>query len=285
MPAPVFATLNMKGGVGKTTISANVARELFQAKNISVLMIDLDPQFNLSQQLFERETYEKHLLAGKHVLRAFEPAPASNFFDINTSSNNPPSAKEIAISLFYMTKNPTVQLEIIPGSFDLTKFSLIPDPDKLNHAREYFRHFISEARKLYGAIFLDMNPSSSFLTLAGLEVATDIIAPVRPDKYSVLGLELVTRLLSHPALNVQPNLHVVMNLPNRSTELTETERQIRAHTFFGPRALASRVYQSKLLAAKQDYTGFASDQALPHRSRIKNELREVALELAAKVGI
>lgn len=285
MPAPVFATLNMKGGVGKTTISGNVARELYQAKQIPVLLIDLDPQFNLSQQLFERDVYDKYLTAGKHILRAFEPSPASDFFDINTSSTTPPPVSDVTVRVRHIITKPDIHLGVIPGSFDLTKFSLIPDPDKLAHAREYFRRFISDARKEYGAIFLDMNPSSSFLTLAGLEVATDILAPVRPDKYSVLGLELVRRLLEHPLLQNEPNLHVVMNLPSRSAVMTDTERQIRTHPYFGTRALVNRVYQSRLLAAKQEYTGFASDQSVPNRGKIKGDLGAVALELATRAGI
>lgn len=43
----VISVINYKGGVGKTTLSANIAAELaFQGKN--VLVIDLDPQTNLT---------------------------------------------------------------------------------------------------------------------------------------------------------------------------------------------------------------------------------------------
>jgi chromosome partitioning protein len=51
MPGPVIAVLNLKGGVGKTTLAAHVFRELFVAKRLSILLVDLDPQYNLSQQL------------------------------------------------------------------------------------------------------------------------------------------------------------------------------------------------------------------------------------------
>ena len=42
------AVINMKGGVGKTTIAALLGRHAF-ALGLKVLAVDLDPQANLSQ--------------------------------------------------------------------------------------------------------------------------------------------------------------------------------------------------------------------------------------------
>lgn len=52
MKARTISILNMKGGVGKTTISTNLAIELFR-KGFKVLLIDIDPQFNSTQSLFK----------------------------------------------------------------------------------------------------------------------------------------------------------------------------------------------------------------------------------------
>ena len=183
----MLAILNMKGGVGKTTIAAHVSREIFSSKRASVLLIDLDPQFNLTQQLIPRDQYDKLIAEKKSVMRLFEPPPAADFFDVNTSDSPPPKGSEIAQSLRYLLADPKITISLIPGSFDLTKYSFIPDNDKLTHARDFFKRFISAARNDYSLIVLDMNPISSFLTFAGLSVATDVVAPVRPDKYSSCG--------------------------------------------------------------------------------------------------
>ena len=188
MAAPVCAVLNMKGGVGKTTLAANVAREIFGSKLVSVLLIDLDPQFNLTQQLIKESLYEELVSEDKTALRMFEPPPASDFFDVNTSTLDPPSAKDIAISLRYLIKTPEKTISLIAGTFELTKYSFVEDGTKLNHAKNFFKKFISQARSDWDLIVLDMNPSSSFLTYAGLSVATDVLSPVRPDKFSMLGL-------------------------------------------------------------------------------------------------
>src|SRR4029077_4457267 len=285
VPAPVLAVLNMKGGVGKTTISAHVSREIFETKMCSVLLVDLDPQYNLTQQLIARDTYNKLVEENKTVLRLFEPAPAADFFDINIGVSPPPKAADVSVQLRHFTHNRDIGISLIPGNFELTKYSFIPDNDKLNHAREFFKRFISAARADYKLIVLDMNPSSSFLTFAGLSVATDIVSPVRPDKYSVLGLELVKRLLDHPAISPKPNMHIIMNGVPRRNPVTEIEQQILAEPYFGPRLLPVRLHDSGLLKARSDYTGFASERRVSRRTVIKMELRKVGLELCTRVGL
>ena len=48
--ATTVSLINMKGGVGKTTIASQLAHAA-DGKNYRVLAIDLDPQSNLSQSL------------------------------------------------------------------------------------------------------------------------------------------------------------------------------------------------------------------------------------------
>jgi chromosome partitioning protein len=285
MPAPVIAVLNMKGGVGKTTLAANLAREIFGGKVVSVLLIDLDPQFNLTQQLIKEAAYDKEVAAAKTALRMFEPAPASDFFDVNTTTLDPPSAKSISVSLRYFIRQPEKNISLIPGTFELTKYSFVEDGTKLNHAKAFFKKFISQARSEFDLVIIDMNPSSSFLTYAGLSVATDILSPVRPDKFSMLGLGLVRKLIEHKSLPAAPRLHIIMNGVQRSEGVTETEKQIRAAPFFKDAILANRAYFSKVLTARSDYTGFASDRGVAHRDRIASELRAAGLELIGRMGM
>jgi len=286
MATPVVAILNMKGGVGKTTLSAHMNRVLFEAKRISILLIDLDPQYNLSQQLIKQSQYDKMSSAGKTALALFEPTPASDFFDVNTSKNDPPDPADVSTELFYLPgTNPRKNLSLIPGTFDLTKYSFIDDNSKLKHAKDYFKKFISQAKKHYDLIIIDMNPSSSFLTFAGLSVATDIVSPVRPDKFSLLGLNLVRKLVEHPQVDPTPNLHIVMNGVRRSATMTDTEQSIRVADFFKDRILTNKVYLSGVLAARSDYTGFATDRKVGNKKRIYNDLRLVGLELCGRMGL
>ncbi|MGO4843941.1 ParA family protein, partial [Rhizobiaceae sp. 2RAB30] len=49
-----ICVINLKGGVGKSTITALLSRYAFNDRNKDVLAIDLDPQANLSQGLMHQ---------------------------------------------------------------------------------------------------------------------------------------------------------------------------------------------------------------------------------------
>jgi len=56
----VIIVPNMKGGVGKTTLSVNIAYILANFHNRKVLLIDIDPQFNATQYLIKETVFVKH---------------------------------------------------------------------------------------------------------------------------------------------------------------------------------------------------------------------------------
>lgn len=57
MSTPTIAVTNQKGGVGKTTATINMAGAL-NARGRNVLVVDLDPQGNLTEGLGFPETYD-----------------------------------------------------------------------------------------------------------------------------------------------------------------------------------------------------------------------------------
>jgi hypothetical protein len=62
--ATVVSMINMKGGVGKTTLAIQLAHIADQV-NLRTLAIDLDPQSNLSQALMGPRAYIEHLALDK----------------------------------------------------------------------------------------------------------------------------------------------------------------------------------------------------------------------------
>lgn len=65
--AIVVSFINMKGGVGKTTLAAQVAHAADQ-ENYRTLAVDLDPQANLSQCLLTPVGYVRHLREQKPTI-------------------------------------------------------------------------------------------------------------------------------------------------------------------------------------------------------------------------
>ena len=282
MATPILSILNMKGGVGKTTVSAHVMRVLYNHMSKRVLLIDLDAQFNLTQSIMTQENYDK-LDERNTVQSCFEPLPSNDFFQVKHSDQPPPKATDICHPLRYYRKPKYARLDLIPGSFELMKYSMIDDPAQLRHASGYLKRFISQARKEYDLIVLDCNPSSSFVTKCALENSTHVLSPVKLDKFSILGVGMVGQLFEH--LKLDPVHIILINGVTRYGGISEIEMELRAHPTFGAKVLINSLVQSKHLSADPSYTGFATDKGGPYSIVLRNEIREIAQEISNHLGI
>lgn len=250
---PVVSVLNMKGGVGKTTLCANISLAIFENFRTHTLLLDLDPQFNLTQGLFKRDEYDKLKSEAKTIFSVMEPASEVGLFDVAVSELPPPAASTITNSLFFLTDDQSIELDIVPGDFQLVKYSLMDDNAKLSAVRQRFLKFVSREKENYRSIFIDCNPSSSFLTLCALHAATHVLVPVRPDRFSMLGLEILSEFIENlPTLAPKPHLIIALNgirRGGRDKVATTVEAELRAHPKFGPRTLTNFVPESGLLRA------------------------------------
>ena len=284
--APVVAVLNMKGGVGKTTISAHVMRVLYHHHRIKTLLVDLDPQFNLSQALVSRAAYDKRKDANSTIFSVMEPPQSMGLHDTRASDSPPPRAEHIIWRLRYFAKPSTVSLDLLPGDFRLVKYTMIDNRLKLDSVQRRFLRFIGESRKDYSLICVDCNPSSSFITSCALHACTHILVPIRPDRYSVLGLEILCDFISGiPTIFPQPEILLLLNGIPRRNYYSAIEDELRAHTTFGPKVLTNPLYQSGLLESRAGYTGFATDRPAPWRHLLKEEISAVVDELTSRLGL
>ena len=272
----------MKGGVGKTTVSAHVMRVLYYRTQKRVLLVDLDAQFNLTQTVMTQDHYDS-LEETKTVKSCFEPLPSDDFFRVKRSDDPPPQASSIRHRLWRIRGHEdTAHLDLIPGSFELMKFSMIDDPNQLGHASNYLTRFLSQARSEYDLIVLDCNPSTSFVTKCALENSTHVLSPVRPDKFSILGVDMVDKLFEHLDLTIT---HMILvNGVQRTAAMTTVEEELRAHSTFGPKVLVNRLVHSKYLSADPSYTGFATDRGGPYSSILRNEIARIVQELSNHLG-
>lgn len=278
MPTPIVAILNMKGGVGKTTIAANIFELLFQSVG-STLLLDLDPQFNLTQMLLEPRMYNELRDNNETIASVFESPPPKGILDYARRQQPVPSLDDLAVHLEQHPRQATQELLLVPGDFRLIRYCMGLPSTRLATAEARFKQFIAEAAKEAKVICMDLNPSSSFLTKCALSVATHVVVPVRPDKYSVLGLGLLSDFIADLALPKPPQFAIVINYARRGAAITRSESDIRSHGTFGGQVFASRVYVSGYLAAKETWTGFAVDRLGYGMDRLLRELRAVEREL------
>lgn len=99
-------------------------------------------------------------------------------------------------------------------------------------------------------------------------------------------LELLSDFVdSIPTIYNKPEIVILLNGVPRTDYKLRVENELRAHPVFGTLTLANRIYESKLLVANPDYTGFATDRRVSHRRKLKTELRLVVDELSQRLGL
>jgi ATPases involved in chromosome partitioning len=280
----VVAVLNMKGGVGKTTISAHVFRLLYLHLQKSVTLVDFDPQFNLTQTIFSQDQYEKLKAAKKTILSVMEDSSAPSIFTINEKLGPPPALEDVSIRLRYNTTAPDISLSLVPGDFDLVKYSLIGNMNVLGPVKERFLQFIDKAREKKDLICIDCNPSSSFMTMCAIKAATHILVPVRPDRYSLLGLKMLDRFITEmPDIVPKPKMIILLNGLKSGAYDPTVENSLRSDPQFGPVTMASSLHTSKLLEASVGQTGFATDKK--HNWRVTPRITAIVNELGKSLGL
>lgn len=174
------SVINMKGGVGKTTIAALLARSSewpSDRPSRKVLAIDLDPQANLSQALM-RGTYSRFLESKSpsivEVFKRYQPPTADN-----------PSPRPLNIS--EAVHSVSTNLDIIPSRFDFSDHlidSIKPDPQVL--ARLIANDFQDK-----DLVLIDCAPTESVFTQAAYHASRYILVPVKPEYFATIGFPLL----------------------------------------------------------------------------------------------
>jgi chromosome partitioning protein len=162
---------------------------------------------------------------------------------------------------------------------------MIDDAKVLAPIKKRFSQFIENCREERDLICIDCNPSSSFMTTCALQVATHVLVPVRPDRYSMLGLRMLNNFISKlPGLLKKPALIVLLNGVKTSGYDPTVENALRSDPDFGPVTLANSLHVSRVLEASPGYTGFATDKQ-GQGWRVTPRITAIVLELKSALGL
>lgn len=178
--AKIISILNQKGGVGKTTTAVNFGYELAE-KNKKVLLVDLDPQANLTVYM---GNYQTDYL--KQITELF-------VHEINE--------EEYRIEDYILTKG---KLDYIPAGIELSGLEMT----LINQmSREYvLKRILSNVKAEYDYIIIDCMPSLGLLIINALAASDSVLITATGQFLSAKGLELLMNSIAR----VRKNLNEVL---------------------------------------------------------------------------
>ena len=183
--AIAVSLINMKGGVGKTALAAQLALASAQ-KGFRTLAVDLDPQSNLSQSLLTPERWVKHLHGKKPtVVQLFDQyAPP-------TDGNSSPRRMDIhEVIVKGASRWASSKLDLIPSRLELSHTLKNPTGKERRLAKA-----LSAVADEYDLILIDCAPTESILTEAAYHASRYALVPVKPEFLATIGLPLLARSL------------------------------------------------------------------------------------------
>lgn len=190
-PAKVISFINMKGGVGKTTLTKEIGYHLWKYESKRILFIDLDPQSNLTQSFFKKNGFTQEGLipdepqkSKEEVGKTFKKTSASIHKLFKPGKIADVKAEECILKL-------DKGLHLIPGT--LQAVFLERNSNIENHLFTFIKNH--SLRKEYDFIFIDCPPTYSNYTIAALISSDFYITPSKPDAYSVLGIKMLSRVV------------------------------------------------------------------------------------------
>ena len=192
----VISVVNQKGGVGKTTTAANLSTAL-AAINKKVLLIDLDPQGNLSTGLGIKSENRK-----------------INVYDLIMAEKI--SMEKASIK----TKIPC--LDIVPSGINLSgiEFELSDDENR----NKKLLHKINKIDRKYDFILIDCPPSLGILTINSLVASELLLVPLQCEFYALEGLAQLLKTVEAVKSNLNPKLElegIVLTMYDSRNRLSE----------------------------------------------------------------
>jgi chromosome partitioning protein len=236
----VVSFINMKGGVGKTTLAVNVAYGLAAVHKQKVLIVDADPQFNATQYLLDEDIYLNHIKDAKRgtLREIFVPRRPGS---VNTLTGVSKHVNKARMPLKACT------CPIFDGGADRGRLDLIPstlglmDIETSKRLTENkLKTYLKETAQSYDYVLIDCPPTISIFTQAAILASDKYLVPIKPDPLSVIGLPLLERWLEDYSDDAGVNVETVGlvftlvrgPLPNRMREVMDELRKGRKGDVF-----------------------------------------------------
>jgi chromosome partitioning protein len=168
----IISIINQKGGVGKSTTAQNIGVGL-KLRGYKVLLIDLDPQGNLSYSL-------KAPIGKIGSYGLFTGWQVKNLIEI---------CKEV---------------QIIPKDYRITNVI-----EAKNMGTDKLKNALTPIKKDYDYIIIDTPPALSIITVNALVASTRVIIPTLADIFSMQGIKELNKTILSVKRHSNKNLQVM----------------------------------------------------------------------------
>lgn len=196
----VVSVINYKGGVGKTTLTANLGAELAW-RDYRVLLMDLDPQASLTFSFVKPDYWNQHLAADRTIKTWYDKTQAGQSVSLASLAFAPRSVNRI------LTRGGHAALELIPSHLGLINVDLElatglgganMTQAKLNYMRVHRRlaEGLDEGTFAdYDVILIDCPPNFNIVTKTAIVASDWVLIPAKADYLSTLGIDYLRRSL------------------------------------------------------------------------------------------
>lgn len=211
----IFTISNQKGGVAKTTSVINIAAALTKLGK-KVLVIDMDPQSNLTSGLNQKNKFDKSIY---DVLIHEYPIKKTI---IHTEWND---------------------LHLVPTSIKLANAEL--ELASVMGRETILQTVVDEAEliKEYDYIIIDTNPGLGLLTINALGIADGVIIPMEPEIYSLEGIDYLIQVITLIRKKINKNLEIAGVLLTKVNPITRVSKdfQDEIKKIFGDKVFKTKI--------------------------------------------
>lgn len=253
MSCKVTSIINMKGGVGKTTITINLAYYLAYKLNMKVLIIDFDPQANASSAYLTYDEYEQ-LLDERKVISEI-------FTDIDKiigpiSKRNPKLLKLDDLITRIRENEKGGKIDLIASELELSK---VLERTGGGAIEERLDLMLSDKKEKYDYVLIDCSPTYSVLTNNSLRVSDYVLIPVKPDPFSARGIPLlIKKIRQHNSVNKSKKVEVLGIVFNMIKENLKYMDRVKGQIMTSD----SDVFQTEIMAAEYYSQGLMENKMI-----------------------
>jgi chromosome partitioning protein len=188
----VVSVINHKGGVGKTTLTANLGAGL-AARGHKVLLIDLDSQASLTVSFFTQAEWQSDLVPDRTIKNWFEGLAGDGAESLSSLVASPQRVSG------YLSHTGGC-LDLVAAHRDLSELDtalaaqLLVDPQHYLAAHRRLREGLAEKEIAdYDVALIDCAPNFGLIAKNAVAASDMLLIPTRPDYLSINGIDSLGR--------------------------------------------------------------------------------------------